>query len=953
MADDHWSRVRALFDQVREMPAPERAAFLDRELAGEPEVRADLESLLAAGEASTEFLAGEATTDYGTIGPYRLIKVIGEGGFGVVYLAEQERPLRRRVALKLIKPGMDTKQVIARFEAERQALALMDHPGIAQVFDAGETETGRPYFVMEFVPGVPITRFCDEQRLSVRERLALLVQVCEAVQHAHQKGVIHRDLKPTNVLVARRDGVVTPKVIDFGIAKATTGFRGGTLMTQEGAIVGTFGYMSPEQAGALDAPVDTRSDIYSLGVMLYELLIGALPFDDERLRQGALSDALRVIREEDPPALTARLSRSGEDVVKVAERRSTDARRLLRDLKGELQWITLRALEKDPERRYSSAAEFAADIRRHLTDEPVLAGAPTATYRLRKFVRRHRIGVTAAALVLGAVVAGGIVSTVSLARAVRAERDAKREAETARQVSDFLVGVFRSTSPDRARGETVTARALLDEGAQRIRETVTEPPVKARLLTTLGNAHLNLALYDEGLGLLREALAETETSSAPDSMEVVSQLYLLTGGLQISGQGGGDESGALLDRALAILQRSDAARPDLQSACLFGKARWFNDRGDLAPAESLLNIAIQMAETISPPDTSRLMRMYGTRANIAHRQFRLEDAERHYLHALELSERSGQPTWSVNTHRRLASLYAALGNPDKAVGHAEEGVRLAREIYAPDHPNLADALSGHAAVLTSQGDHERAIAVQEEVVQIMRKADLQNDLAHELNSIALLYLMAGRPDPAVAAAQESWTIRVARLGAENPRTAETLATLARCLVTAGQTARADSAFRGAIEVLDRVDAQSIFTAVAYASYASLCRDSGSLPRADTLYAHAEALMDSTNPGIRPYLGECLMDHGYLRYRQGRHEEAEAMMRTGFPLRRGDAPETQRDLGPHYLTWAAARAGAGDTEGALEKLRQAAGCGATAEDAEAYPELVAFRSRWDYPLESSR
>ena len=367
--------------------------------------------------------------DLDRIGPYKLLEQIGEGGMGIVYFAEQREPIQRRVALKVIKPGMDTKEVIARFEAERQALALMAHPNIAKVLDAGSTEAGRPFFVMEFVQGAPITDYCDTHRLTTRERLELFIQVCGGVQHAHQKGVIHRDIKPTNVLVEIQGDRPHPKIIDFGVAKATQQrLTERTLFTEHGQLVGTPEYMSPEQAemGGLD--IDTRTDIYSLGVLLYELLVGAPPFDPIELRQAGYDEIRRRIRKEDPPKPSTRVSTLGEESEVAAQRRSTNPKALEQRLKGDLDWITLKALEKDRTRRYSSATELASDVRRHLEHEPVSASPPSAVYRIRKFAGRHRGGV-AAALVIAALLVAGLVSTTGLyVRSERARTVAEQEA---------------------------------------------------------------------------------------------------------------------------------------------------------------------------------------------------------------------------------------------------------------------------------------------------------------------------------------------------------------------------------------------------------------------------------------------------------------------------------------------------------------------------------------------
>ena len=544
--------IELLHEAKARAPGAERECFLAESCRDDAGLKEQLVSLLEADadEQNSGFLneipvvrpAARVMEQLGDrIGRYKLLEQIGEGGCGVVYMADQEEPVRRRVALKIIKLGMDTRQVVARFEAERQALALMEHTNIAKVFDAGATDTGRPFFVMELVRGLKITDYCDQQNLTTEARLTLFTHVCQAVQHAHQKGIIHRDIKPSNVLVTVNDGVALPKIIDFGIAKATQQrLTEHTLFTGFEQFVGTPAYMSPEQVEMTSVDIDTRTDIYSLGILLYELLIGRTPFNVGKVAASGVQELRRVIRETEPVKPSAQLCALGQsELVTVAAGRQLDTARLVHRVRGDLDWIVMKCLEKDRARRYETANELAMDIRRHLESEPVTARPPTQWYRMRKLVQRHKLAISAAASVSVALIVGLCVATWALVReraartrSEEAQRLTRIEATKSEKVARMLRDMLHGVGPA-VRGDTQALHVLLTETAGRLDELEGEPGVQADILTILGSAFSEIGDANNARTMHRRALELRRALYGDQHPDVAQSLRSLVEALKV------------------------------------------------------------------------------------------------------------------------------------------------------------------------------------------------------------------------------------------------------------------------------------------------------------------------------------------------------------------------------------------------------------------------------------
>ena len=622
------------------------------------------------------------------VGPYRVIRLLGQGGMGSVYEAEETGPVRRRVAVKVVRSGVSSREVLARFETERQALALMNHPGIASVLAAGTTESGEPYFSMEIVRGLPITEYADAHRLTLEQRLTLFIAVCQAVQHAHQKGVIHRDLKPSNLLVTEAEAGPQPKVIDFGIAKALgQRLTEHTLVTTAGLAIGTAMYMSPEQADPVGIDIDTRADIYSLGVVLYELLVGELPLEPGS--QGVYAFLARLARREtDPPIPSARFQASTL-TDPIAHTRRTDPTKLRRALRGDLDWIVMRAIHPERAQRYETANGLAEDLRRHLDHQPVTARPPSTRYRVEKFVRRHRVGVIATGVVTAAIIGGSVLATIGFVRARRAEHMAAEEAATAQQVTAFLMELFSVSDPGRSRGDTLTARELLSRGANRVYTGLTDQPLlQARLMQTLGSVHQALGMYVEARPLFDSAVQIRERELGANDLLVaealrgVGEVARRTGDLSLAD--------SAFTRALAI--REAALGPEhVDAASILGAlAALRYAQGNLTQAESLYTRVIPLDTRLRPPNDPTLLRNLNGLAVVHWGQGRYADAEPLFLRVLETQVRSlGPDHYDVGgTLNNLGGLYYQLGRYDDALRHYERARPVLEKSLPPTHPTL-------------------------------------------------------------------------------------------------------------------------------------------------------------------------------------------------------------------------------------------------------------------------
>jgi hypothetical protein len=814
-------RIEEIFAAAVELPVEARSAYLDQACAGDSAARARVEALLQAHDRAGHLLdrpaipAPDPRGRPGTViaGRYKLLEELGEGGMGTVWVAEQTEPVRRKVALKLIKPGMDSRQVLARFEQERQALALMDHPNIAKVLDGGLTEAGRPFFVMEYVKGVPITQYCDAARLSVPERLYLFVQVCQAVQHAHQKGIIHRDLKPSNILVAPYDDKPVPKVIDFGLAKAIhTPLTERTLHTAHEAIVGTPLYMSPEQAQLNNLDVDTRTDIYSLGALLYELLTGTPPLERQQFKEAAWEEVRRIIREEEPPRPSTRLS-STATLASLAACRQTEPVRLTKLVRGELDWIVMKALEKDRNRRYETANGFGMDVQRFLAGEPVLAVPPSAGYRLRKFARKHRAALTTAAVIALLLVSGVAVSSWQAVRARQAEGKARQAAADALQAQqaeaeraageekakqEALLAVeaekkAKQAEADRAEGERQAKQKALEaaaaeKAARADAQKRLEQLQKANEIITSIFADLDIRKVKAGTEPLEAVLAQRLVKAA-EQLEgeavgdplVVADLQDRLGRTLLS-LGHASEAIPLFIKAWQTSQaKLGADHPDTL-ASMNNLALGYRDAGKLDLALPLWEETLKLRKAKLGADHPATLTSMGSLASCYWDAGKLDLALPLWEETLKLKKAKlgADHPETLTSMTNLALGYQDVGKLDLALPLYEEAVKLMKAKLGADHPDTLFSMGSLASCYRDAGKLDLALPLYEETLKLTKAklgADHPDTLA-SMNGLAVGYWDAGKLDLALPLWEETLKLRKAKLGADHPDTLASMNNLA-------------------------------------------------------------------------------------------------------------------------------------------------------------------------------
>ncbi len=861
-------------------------------------------------------------------GKYNLLEELGSGGMGIVYLAEQVEPVRRRVALKIIKLGMDTRQVVARFETERQALAVMDHPNIARVLDAGATERGRPYFVMELARGISITDYCDRHKLSTEERLRLFIGVCQAVQHAHQKGVIHRDLKPSNILVAIQDDRPLPKIIDFGIAKAT-GHRLGqrTLFTEQGQLMGTPEYMSPEQAEMSGLDVDTRTDIYSLGVMLYELLVGDLPFDSKTLRSAGIGEIQRIIRNSEPPRPSTRISSLGERGRTAAEKRKTNVSLMRKELKGDLDWIIMKAMEKDRTRRYATASEIATDIERHLRHEPISAGRPGTAYRLKKYVRRHKLGVAAASLILLALLAGIAGTSTGLIKATRAEKKAKEEAQTAQQVTDFLVSLFKVSDPSEAKGNSITAREILDKGAEKIEtELLGQPVIQSRMMETIGQVYQNLGLFGRAEPLLKKMI-EIRKKELGDYHPAVALGMLNLAWLYLT-QRRTAEAEPLVRQSVEILKKSLPGETWELSRGLLMLGMIHRDRGEFGPAHEYLGRALAICEKLFGPDNERVSYPLYHLGWLYKLTGEFAEAEKRYERALAIQEKALGPDhpnvlWTLND---LAVVEDNKGDHLRAKEYYLRALSIGEKIWGPEHPYLAPPLNNLGVLYWRQGEYKKAESSYRRSLAIREKiyGPDHSYIAGTLNNLGLIYQETGNYALARSSYERSLAINEKTGGKDNLGVAETLGNLAILDFLLGRRDQARQGFERSLKIDEKILGPDHSTlAGVLLDYALMLRVTGEYTKAEALYERALKIKEKVFGPEASDVAACLIGLAKVYAAKGDVEKADAFYQRSLAIyEKSKNPESADVLYARACYWAVS----GDREKALKELKLSLGKG---------------------------
>ena len=910
-------KLEGIFDRARQLGSRvAQAAYLAMACAGDEELRKQVETMLKDESGAKDFFESNAEVRDGDAprgldgakgvsgsnlereGPgtlidrYKLLEKIGEGAMGVVYMAEQEEPVRRRVALKIIKLGMDTKEVVARFEAERQALALMDHPNIARVLDGGATETGRPYFVMELVQGVRITEFCDKNRLSEEERLKLFLPVCEAIQSAHQKGIIHRDIKPTNILVTLNpQGTGMPKVIDFGVAKAINQkLTEKTLFTRYGTIIGTPAYMSPEQAEMSNLDVDTRADIYGLGVVLYELLTGTTPFPEERLRSAGYNEMRRIISHEEPERPSTRLSTlQGEQRSVVARNRGLSELTLGRALPGDLDWIVMKCLEKDRTRRYATANGVATDIQRHLQSEPVMARPPSRLYRFQKTVRRNRLAFAAAAAVVVALIAGLGLSTwlylrerAARQRAVVAERSASTEAGKSAQVAQFLADMLRSVSPSVAHGEdTKLLRQILDDTARRLSQDLKDQPdIEADLRSILGSVYVGLGDYASAAAMHRKALDIRTSLFGRMDLKVSDSLSDL--GDIAWRQGHYSEAEKYQTQALGMrrsLLGSESAKL-ADSLDGLGKVRWH--AGKWPEAESLFRQALAMCRKLLGNTHADTVRCLDDLAGLLSAEDKFADAEPIQREALGLNRQlrgTDDPAVAVSLNN-LSDTLDAEGKLAESESLAREALALRKKVLGAEHPDYAHSLFQLGNVLRDEGRLAEAEAMYRESLAIRRHdfGETNLEVAGSLNNLGAVLVNENRLAEAEPLIREALGIQRALLPADHQDIAGSLLNLAATLAQEGKLGNAETAQREALAMQQRLLGQHLNIAISFYNLAFLLEADGKLAEAETNAAESLALRQKLLGNEHSDVATTMALLARIRSEQHNFEGAEALQR---------------------------------------------------------------------------